>query len=229
MNASILFIAILTLTLLLIAYLAAGRWLQHRSAWLTHHAEVDAVYVLAGAATRCERMDALLDWIRKYDCRPAIVLIPEDRAAGSCPNEKGELIPIADWQVERLGKAYSDQDHHRNQTCIAGHKVTIVPGHYHGTDGEMQALATYLESRPNLRRVALITSRSHIRRALKRARTHIDDPRIIGVLPTREAITDYVPRRVFTEYLQLLRDQFGLTHAPFLHRGWWMQRVPRAR
>lgn len=223
MNASILFIAILTLTLLLIAYLAAGRWLQHRSAWLTHHAEVDAVYVLAGAASRRERMDALLGWIGKYDCRPVTILIPEDRAAGSCLNEKGELIPIAQWQIERLRNAYSDQAHHRNPTCIAGHKVTIVPGHYHGTDGEMQALANYLEPNPSLRRVALITSRSHLRRALGRAKTHIDEPRIIGALPARGTIGDYVPRRVFTEYLQLLRDQLGLTHAPFLHRGWWMQ------
>ena len=215
---------LLSTLLLLITYLTAARWLQHRSAWLTHHAEVDAIYILAGAPSRTERMDALLDWIKHYDCRPATILIPEDRATGLIRSPQGNLLPVAHCQLERLHSAYPSST---PQTHIAAHKVEIVPGHYHGTDGEMQALANYLEPNPSLRRVALVTSRFHIRRALRRARVHIGDLRIIGVLPARVTISDYVPRWVLMEYLQLLRDQLGFTNAPFLHRGWWVKTCAR--
>ena len=222
-------ITALALILLVIAYIAAARWLQQRSAWITPHAEVDALYILAGSPSRSERIDAVLDWVSKYDSRPATIFIPEDRAAGNYSSESGRVVPVAQCQIERL-----------EQSCIprlngssrpAGtissripsrwHDIVVVPGHYHGTDGEMQALANFLEPHPAYRRVALVTSRSHIRRALLRARTHSADPRILGVIPARCTLRDYAPRRVISEYLQLLRDALGLTHAPFPHRGWW--------
>ena len=209
---------LLATLLLIITYLTAARWLQHRSAWLTHYAEVDAIYILAGAPSRSERMDALLDWIKHYDCRPATILIPEDRATGLYRSPNGKLLPVAHCQIDQLHHAYPSST---PQTHIAAHKVEIVPGHYHGTDGETQALAAYLESRPNFRRIALITSRSHIRRALQCAGAHIADPRIIGAIPAQQTVGDYQPRRVILEYLPLLRDHLGLTNAPLLYRGWW--------
>ena len=218
MNYCTASVATLTLALLLITYLTAARWLQHRSAWLTHYAEVDAIYILAGAPSRSERMDALLDWIKHYDCRPATILIPEDRATGLYRSPNGKLLPVAHCQIDQLHHAYPSST---PQTHIAAHKVEIVPGHYHGTDGEMQALAKYLAPHPDLRRIALITSRSHIRRALQRGKAHIADPRIIGVIPARATASDYSLRRVAPEYLQLVRDSLGLMYAPFLYRGWW--------
>ncbi|MDP7023436.1 MAG: hypothetical protein QGH42_04195 [Kiritimatiellia bacterium] len=149
-------------------------------------------------------MDALLDWTKHYDCRLATILIPEDRASGFYPNRKGALIPVAEWQIERLQESLPrpadlcSPTYDFRYTHIASHRVTIVPGHYHGTDGEMQALAAFLELRPQLRRVALVTSRFHIRRALQRARAHIADPRIIGVIPARQVPVGYMPRRAMS-------------------------------
>ncbi|NQU38621.1 MAG: hypothetical protein HQ523_01580 [Lentisphaerae bacterium] len=224
----------LLLFLMVIAYLAAARWLQQRSAWLTPLVEVDAVYILAGAPPRGERLDAVIAWARQYDCRPATILIPQDPTAGLYPNKAGKPVTPAQWQTEQLQESLTSRRPHpsdlrfltsdflppppRPHSRFAD--IIVVPGYYHGTDGEMQALAAFLDPNPSFRRVALVTSRSHIRRALQRARTHIASPRILGVIPARNTLRDYSPQRVIPEYLQLLRDILGLTHAPFLHRGW---------
>ncbi len=111
---------------LVIAYLAAARWLQQRSTWITPHAEVDAVYVVAGAPSRSERMDALLDWIRRYDCAPATILIPEDRTSGLHRSPRGNLVSVAQSRLERLRSAYPSST---IPTRIAGHTVAVVPAY----------------------------------------------------------------------------------------------------
>lgn len=232
MNCCTVSIATLTLTLLLISYLTAARWLQHRSAWLTPHAEVDAVYILAGVPLLEERMAAAVDWMRQYDCRPATILIPEDPTAGTLPSHQGIHLPVSQWQHERLQELFSSRPPPKQQFWGTVHThrqtgwqdIVVVPGQYHSTDGEMQALSTFLDGHPAYRRVALVTSRSHIRRAITRATTHIEAPHIIGVIPACPTISDYSTRRVAMEYLQLLRDRLGLTHAPMLYRAWWTHR-----
>ena len=227
MNYCTASVATLTLALLLITYLTAARWLQQRSAWLGPLSEVDAVYIVAGAPKSEKRIGGVLDWACEYDCRPPTILVAEDPISTVRRLGADERIPVAVWQVERLTSELMSSSPHSNgraeKPCNRPRcrDIIVVPGLYYGTDGEMQALAKFLDQRPDLRRVALATSRSHVRRALGRAHAHIGVHRIFGAIPGQCDPDDFTPRLVFTEAIKLVRDRIGMSQAPALHRAWW--------
>jgi len=89
--------------------------------------------------------------------------------------------------------------------------ISIVPGTFHNTDGEMAALATYLRAHPEIKSIALVTSRFHGRRLLQRYRKHIGDHPTPNLIPGSAYWENRAPWIVLAEHLKLLRDHLGLT------------------
>lgn len=199
---------LLSVAVLASGYIGVAQWLQQRSAWVGPHVSLDAVYIVAGSKDRGRRVDAVVAWMQRSGSSSTMILIAEDPNGNPCLDEKGERTPAVRWQSERIA----------SELPLA--EIAVVPGHYYGTDGEMEALAKFLESKPAIQFIAIATCRSHVRRALQRARTHVTTARVVGAIPAASARVDYTPRRVASETLKILRDSLGLTRAPFLHRGW---------
>ena len=106
---------------------------------------------------------------------------------------------------------------HRNPG--APMRISIVPGEFSGTDGEMVALATYLETRPEIRRLAIVTCPFHVRRASWRLQAHLGHRVDIHTIYVEETWRDRAPWVVLGELLKIGRDNLGLTHAPMMSRG----------
>lgn len=211
------------IVLLVLGYCVMIRWIQRRSSWIYPETKVDAVYIVGSSVDAARRVDAALAWGRTCPQRPLAVLVAEDPNGGCCVNHADEPVPVCDWQLDRLRRGGGDFGISTAEGDGPGNRgvwIDVVPGYYYGTDGEMQALAKYLRLHRSLERVAIVTCRSHARRALKRARVHVQksSAKIVGVIPAAPGRVDHSPRRVLSENLKLLRDCLGLTYAPLLHR-----------
>ena len=148
---------------------------------------------------------------------PNVILIANDPGRSRWSRKHQRNLTAVQWRVEALVGALRD-----GGIDDPAAMIEIVPGTFWGTDTELEALGRFLEGRPDIRSVALVTSRYHVRRMLRRARAHIPAARIAGVVPARRTWRDHAPWTVAWELLKLARDTAGLTNAPLLCRSWWM-------
>lgn len=180
----------------------AATWLQSREAWAVPMRDWGAVYLVCGARAQDRRIQALLAWLPSYNAADApspVILIGNDPQKSLwCHSHQTNHTRTA-WAVEKLASTVTLP-------------LAVIPGSFHNTDGEMQALAAYLQQHTNITSVAMVTSRFHARRLLQRYHTHIGDHPPAGIVPGLPRWQNRAPWIVALEYLKLLRDRLGLTH-----------------
>ena len=100
-----------------------------------------------------------------------------------------------------------------------GYRIQIVPGRFSGTDGEMEALAQYLENQHEVKSLALVTSPFHIRRALGRLDVYLHRDIKVSAIAAKAKWTDRAPWTVLGELFKMGRDFLGLSRCRLLSRG----------
>jgi uncharacterized SAM-binding protein YcdF (DUF218 family) len=182
-------------------------WLQCRGLQTRANASADAVYMLAGERDQDRRVAAVGQVVAAWTNPAPVVLTGNDRARGRFERGAGRNLTIGEWAVLKL------RDH--------GAGATLVTGVFNGTDGEMRALGAWLNEHPELRRVTLVTSPFHARRAAWRLQMQLLRPvEIMVFLPPAEW-RDRAPWTVLAEVAKMARDAVGLADAPFLTRRGW--------
>lgn len=192
----------------------AASWLQSAGPRADPRAAWDAVYLVAGARAQDRRIGALTNWVAACSAQATTgglqVLVGNDPQISLWCREHQTNHTRTAWAMEKLDRAFA---------AIPGvRRAEVVPGAFSSTDGEMRALHDYLATHPDVTRIALVTSRFHIRRTLDRARRH-NPSLVFGVVPGPRHWEDRAPWIVVSEYAKLLRDALGLSRAPGLTRG----------
>lgn len=198
-------VAAIAVTLVVLLALPVATWLQCRSLWLQDGAFVDAVYLVAGAKAQDRRIAAITP---SLDC--GLVLIGNDTSTGDWLESERRHLTMTGWAERKLANK-------EELSC----NTEIVTGEFLGTDGEMEALALYLSDRSEIRTIALATSRFHVRRAVRRLRTYIENDMQILVVPAEHHWSDRAPWIVAIELGKMVRDGVGLSRALFVSREGW--------
>lgn len=194
----------------------AATWLQVRSSLPTPGAKIDAIYVLAGEREQDRRIKAVLAyWTQggSGEGTPPELWVGNDPNPGPFCPEEGRNLPVSEWTLRKI-------------LLPTGHGVrsaTIVPGHFAGTDGEMQALAAYLEERGSMTNLLLVTSPFHMRRARSRLLSHLSRKVTVYAWAGPSSWKDRLPWVVASEGLKLLRDAAGWSEAPWISRPGWLR------
>ena len=199
-------------TLVLLIWPAAS-WLQARDYAARPDGSYDALYLVCGARAQSRRVEALANWLttrQGIGKAPPLVLIGRDPQKSCWCRQHQTNHTVTAWAVERIETALPE--------FVPQPDIKIVPGSFSNTDGEMQALALYLRDHPEIRRVALVTSRYHARRALLRLRANAPPETDIAVIPGVVRWNNRNPATVLLEYLKILRDAAGLSHTPLISR-----------
>jgi hypothetical protein len=195
----------------------AASWLQGREFRAAREATPDALYLLAGEKDQARRLEAIRAWTEAAadgDRRhSALILIGNDGSLGKYSRAAQRSLTLAEWAVVTL-------------EADGFARVAVVPGGFYGTDGEMAALAAYLEERPDLRSVTLVTSPYHARRVVRRLAYHLHRNLEISVALACPHWKDRAPWTVLAELLKIARDELGLSDAPFVSRAWYARPRP---
>lgn len=206
-------LAILVLLALVLLGGPAANWLQlpHRQAdpaqpW-------DAVYLVCGARAQQRRIRALIEWLARTPSPPPVILVGNDPQRSFWSHDHQRNLTRTEWGVNAL-----EQWHRARYAALdAPPAIQVVPGAFSNTDGEMQALAAFLRRHP-YRRVALVTSRFHARRAVARLENRTPEIFDIAIIPGAPNWENRAPWIVAAEYLKLLRDTLGHAQTPLLSR-----------
>lgn len=174
----------------------------------------DAVYLVCGARAQPRRLHTLTQWMEHTPPPAPLILVGNDDQISLWSRPQQRNLTRAEWGILALEDWRSN---HINSYHVAP-EIRLVPGAFDNTDGEMQALADTLRHSPEIRRIAIVTSRFHARRALCRLRTYAPPGLTIAVVPGRPHWEDRAPWIVAGEYLKLLRDALGYTRTPFITR-----------
>ena len=205
--------AILLLLALALLGGPAANWLQMRHRLADPAQPWDAVYLVCGARAQQRRIRALTEWLALTPSAPPIILVGNDPQKSFWSRDHQRNLTRTEWGVNAL-----EQWHRARYAALdAPPAIQVVPGAFSNTDGEMQALADFLRRHP-YRRVALVTSRFHARRALARLETHAPEILEIAVIPGAPNWENRAPWIVAAEYLKLLRDTLGHAQTPLLSR-----------
>ena len=97
-------------------------------------------------------------------------------------------------------------------------RIEIVPGIFAGTDGEMEALALYLENHHEIRRLVLVTSPFHIKRSLGRLDLYLSRDISVSAVAAKVKWNDRAPWVVLSELGKIARDSIGWSKVPLLIR-----------
>ncbi len=227
------------------ALLLAGpvaSWLQEPATWLPVHTPVGGVYLLAGQSGP-ERIDGVADYLLHGADIP-LLLLPRCPSRNRWSRVHQRNLDATEWTLVRLEERLAGcrrldatpTVEHDLLTPLreARHtapppadapplRIELLDGRITGTDDELESLARHLAERPALGRLALATSRFHIRRTRLAAERRLPPALDVTMLPARSTWRDRAPWVVARECLQLLRDRLGLARAPLLHRGWWQR------
>ena len=208
-----MFVPVILLGLLLICWPGAG-WLQVRKAWITPEADPNAVYLVCGASAQDRRVAALANWLKLHagstNSTLPIVLIGNDPQKNRWCRQHQTNHTVTAWAIEKLDLALAE--------LPVEYSPVVVPGEFSTTDGEMQALASYLREHSQIESVALVTSRYHARRCLERLQAHISTEVEIGFIRGLHNWRNRSPLRVVSEYLKIWRDRIGLSDMPVISR-----------
>lgn len=200
----------------------AATWLQGRELWVRPTDPVDALYLVAGARDQDRRIRGLIQYCKLREVADAgmpVILVSNDREVRyDIPQRYAGrmLVDLAQVKIPAL------------LGCVLEAKtvpdVRSVPGIFYGTDGEMAMLAAYLNGQPAIRRLAVSTSPYHVRRVVLRLQAHQRDDIEIRVIRLRPGWRDRNPVLVLSELVKMVRDALGLSAAPVISRGWWIER-----
>jgi cellulose synthase/poly-beta-1,6-N-acetylglucosamine synthase-like glycosyltransferase len=193
---------------------SAALWLQARDWQARPFEKADVLYVVAGARDQDLRVSAATAWLRKTRQQP-LVLAGNDRARGGWSSAAQRNITMGEWAVVKL---------RRSMASLPGGgdaAIEVVPGDFRGTDGEMDALAAFLSRDKAARRVTVVTSAFHVRRAVTDLRRHLGPAYAVSAVAAESSITDYLPWVVAGEALKLARDNLGMANVPLISRTAW--------
>jgi len=192
----------------------AATWLHARELRLREGDVPDAIYLVAGAKDQDRRIGAVTEYLESVPLFP-LILVGNDWETGCWCRDEQRNLTAAEWAVRKMKSGI------RNQGSGVSGGVLIVPGRFYGTDGEMQALAAYLQGRPGIRHIALVTAPFHSRRAVSRLREHLDRHAAVSVIDPAERWFDRAPWIVALELAKMLRDRLGWAQARFVSREGW--------
>lgn len=184
-----------------------GEWLEFRERLVYEGYVPDAIYLVAGSKDQERRIAALVGWHRTVLSRPAI-LVGNDRLKGCWSSERQANLTRAEWSARAL----------RERLPPKSAIIEIVPGTFGGTDGEMEALSRYLAGHGELRRLVIVTSPFHVRRALWRLDVYLDRRAEVRAVVAEARWSDRAPWTVLGELLKMGRDVLGLSRVPLLSR-----------
>jgi len=160
---------------------------------------------------------------------PVAILIGNDSVSGRWSREHRRNLSKAEWAVKKLGADLTKAERRVSRVGLPNYRVDgsavceIVPGRFSGTDAEMEALASYLTTRPDVRTIAVVTSPFHMRRAAWRLRSYLDRDIEVFVIRAEPALIDRAPWVVLLELGKIFRDFLGLSRARFLSREGWLR------
>jgi hypothetical protein len=183
----------------------------------------DAVYLTCGARAQQRRIRALTEWLA-HTPSPAVILVGNDPQQSCWSREHQRNLTRTEWSVGALTEWTRTQ--YGPDADAPG--IRVVPGSFSNTDGEMQALATYLRTTPYLR-VALVTCPFHARRALERLEAHAPANITLAIIPGTPHWENRAPWIVAAEYLKRLRDALGHSQTPLFTRPEITQQPIRSR
>lgn len=191
----------------------AATHLQIREQVADPDAAWDAVYLVCGARAQSRRIKALTEWIEQL-ASPPVILVGRDPEPSRWSRKHQRNLTRTEWGLERLNR-WKAATYGPNAEAP---RIQVVPGTFRNTDGEVQALATFLGNNPH-RRVAFVTSRFHARRVANRLATYAPDNLEFGVIPGVPYWENRAPWIVAGEYLKLFRDTLGHSQTPLLTRA----------
>ena len=225
----------------------AATWLQCRGLWVGEDPFRGAVYLVGGERDQYRRIAALVSFVREADrrstprpagkrnadpaaslldaategtpgsaCGPMVIWIGNDRSKGRWSKDEQCNLTVGQWAVKRVEAELQAGG------ISGGFSIIKVPGRFNGTDGEMEALASYWRSRADVGSVALVTSPFHARRAVWRLRRYAGEAAVIRVVCARAIFRDRAPWVVLAELVKMGRDRLGWSRVPLLSRGRWM-------
>jgi hypothetical protein len=217
----------------------AATWLQSRPSWADTETHVDAVYLVCGARAQARRITALNEWLErnsesqksKVEIAPSDssvsdfkirisnsprILIGNDPQKSLWCREHQTNHTRTGWAVEKLGSRWGSTRENGHladsESQISDLPITVVPGHFQNTDGEMIALGSYLKAHPEIQSIALVTSRFHVRRCLQRFHNHTDRALTVQIIPGVPWWENRAPWIVAGELLKMIRDSLHLSH-----------------
>lgn len=194
-----------------------GTWLEQRERRPEPDFQPDAVYVVAGATDRPRRIEATIAFLTNRppaDLSKVALWVGNDRLKSRWSTAAQRNLFEGEWALENL----KDRVRASTGNAAAADAARIIPGEFKGTDGEMQALADYLEGHPEIRRLAMVTSPFHVRRAAGRLTYHLRRPVEVRVEAAEGQWTDRAPWTVLAEVVKMGRDRLGWSRAPLLSR-----------
>jgi uncharacterized SAM-binding protein YcdF (DUF218 family) len=192
-----------------------ARWLQVRGLALREGDAPDLIYMLAGERDQDRRVTATIQASQRVASRVRWVLTGNDDSLRAV-NAAGEgPLTVGQWAVAKLADGKVE--------------AQLLSGWFHGTDGEMAALAQWLSARPEVVHVTLVSSPFHLRRCVARLEAHLRRPMRISVAMPPPGWSDCNPWTVAGEMAKLARDKLGLGSAPLVTRRGWSRVVNAVR
>jgi len=199
--------------IMLVICLPAATWLQVHKQQASPGKRWDAVYLVCGASAQNRRIQMLEQWYAESlnsESHPApLILIGTDLQKSLWCRIHQTNHTVTAWAIEKISAP---------ELPTAAHPSVVIPGKFSTTDGEMIVLADWLKKHPEIKSIALVTSRYHARRALQRLQAHASPKLTIGIVPGAARWKNRSPLTVVLEYLKILRDKWGLSHAPIISR-----------
>jgi len=184
----------------------AATWLQVRERRVDGSGlRPDIVYLVAGARAQQRRVDTVVSFLVAFG--PVPVIVGNDATIASWSTEHQRNLNVAEWARLKLERA------------AVTAQVDVLPSRARTTDDEMATLARYLDGRPEVRTVALVTSPFHARRVVTRLQHHLERDVRIGLVLPAVSFVDRNPIVVLIELVKLLRDALGLSRVPLFSRG----------
>lgn len=220
-----------------------ANWLQARELQLAYVGPgPDVLYLVGGADAQSARIETVVSFLAKQEPEQTpLLLVANDPKASRWSSPHQRNLTVVEWALIELERALrkagvdvaampvvpaggaAEADGGAREPA-AGLRVEVVPGRYLGTDGEMEALANYLEERKAGRQaqgemLAFATSPYHVRRVALRLRHYLGPRWQVRALPVEGRLSDRRPWLVLGELLKILRDKLHLSRVPLLSRA----------
>jgi cellulose synthase/poly-beta-1,6-N-acetylglucosamine synthase-like glycosyltransferase len=187
----------------------AASWLQMRKSGMPTGQRPDAIYLVAGAHAQKQRVEAAVACLRAFQHEGVVmppVLIGDDTEPCGWSSEL-QRNPLR-WEVSANSL----------RAGVPGCDAKVITGQINNTDTEMAVLADYLAVHPEIRRLAVVTSPSHARRAVTRLRSHLKSSVEVSLVQVAPSWRDRAPWFVAMECVKLARDRAGLASSPWFTR-----------
>lgn len=174
--------------------------------------DVDAIYLVAGGRDHGRRVDALCGYAEtQADPVSQKFLIGRNEKLSRYNREMQRNLSYQEWAIFDIEKKF-------NKPGKEKVSVSIVPGVFTGTDGEMEALAGFLDGNSDIKSLAVVTSPFHFRRTINRLNEYLHNDIQILCVPASGKWYDRAPWTVLGEIAKMTRDALGWSRVPLLSR-----------